>query len=191
MIQKRMETENLNSANWIIYLILNNVTDKYYIGITGKSLEHRWNTHVYNATWGCDYYFSKAIRKYGKQAFSLFTIAIAKTREAAEEVEKMMIASLQSNNPEFGYNGTAGGDGVIANAEVIKKRALAYDPTPNLPPSPRARKDVKTEEIASLYKLGMTRTNIAAKFGLASASVSYRLRLAGIPPEYTRQRRVS
>lgn len=84
--------------------------NKVYIGITcKKNVTHRWGKN------GSQYikcpYFWHAIQKYGWDNIKheiLFT-DLSEKEAKAKEVE--LIAFYKSNNPEFGYNLTEGGDG--------------------------------------------------------------------------------
>lgn len=80
---------------------------KLYIGISHNTLEAR-SGH------GANYYsqhFTRAIKKYGWDNFSHITLMDHLTWEQAVECEKYLIKKYKSNNPDFGYNITAGGEG--------------------------------------------------------------------------------
>lgn len=85
----------------MIYLIINKVNGKRYIGKTTKTLEERWYRHIKDAEYGSDTFFHRAIRKHGAHNFSIEFLA-----EGLEEEEVKMIKAF---NPE--YNMTQGGDG--------------------------------------------------------------------------------
>jgi group I intron endonuclease len=104
------------------YLITNKINNKGYVGITTRSLDRRWYEHrfVFNS---CGKLLSKAINKYGEQAFEIMPIASAKTLKNLKEVEKDLIVQFQTKVP-FGYNLTDGGDGLFGykQSEEQKKR---------------------------------------------------------------------
>lgn len=52
--------------NYIIYRITNKVNNKFYIGITSESLEHRWKGHCRKSRFGSTSNFHQAIAKYGE-----------------------------------------------------------------------------------------------------------------------------
>lgn len=54
-----------------VYKITNKTNNKVYIGITSKGLSARWKEHLYNAEHGCPFKLHNAIRKYGKENFSI------------------------------------------------------------------------------------------------------------------------
>ena len=81
---------------------------KVYIGITSQKPETRW---------GCDGYgyhhnihFTNAIKKYGWDNFKHEILFTGLCAEDAERIEIDLISSLKSNNREFGYNISSGGD---------------------------------------------------------------------------------
>jgi len=81
---------------------------KVYIGITGKKPEKRWqdgNGYKNNPI------FYNAIRKYGWDNFTHEIMMAKLSREQAVDMERFYIYFYNSNNREYGYNGTFGGDG--------------------------------------------------------------------------------
>jgi group I intron endonuclease len=95
-----------------IYHIENKTNLKAYVGQTSYPLNKRWNDHVSDSLRGKENnHFSRAIRKYGKDGFTLAILATVDTKEKADVLEKLWIASLQTRNDVFGYNTSIGGDG--------------------------------------------------------------------------------
>ena len=88
----------------IVYKITNKINNKFYIGITSKSLEHRFNGHIKQPR----FYLGEAIKKYGKENFVIEQIDTAKTFNKLKEKEQYYITKLK---PE--YNLTHGGDGTV------------------------------------------------------------------------------
>lgn len=80
---------------------------KIYIGITGKNPLKRWsggsgyksNTHFWNA-----------IVKYGWDNIKHEILFDCLTKEEACEIEKTLIKQYRSNETEYGYNRSTGGD---------------------------------------------------------------------------------
>lgn len=92
-----------------IYKITNNLNGKIYIGQTIQTVEARFNDHCRNRknkNSGID----AAIKKYGKENFSIETICEAKTLEELNKLEKYYIKFYNSTNSEIGYNLCEGGN---------------------------------------------------------------------------------
>lgn len=100
----------------IIYKITNLVNKKVYIGLTTKSMEGRWRSHVK----GKKMQISKAIEKYGKENFIIEQIDQA---ENIEELKKKEIEWVSKEDSfKKGYNGTRGGDcSVSLHKNIIDK----------------------------------------------------------------------
>lgn len=94
----------------LVYLVRNKITDKVYIGQTFQELNQRWIRHKAAATQGRSSYFPTAIRKYGPESFDIKPLVIVGTKEDADFYEKKLISIFRSNEKQFGYNVTAGGD---------------------------------------------------------------------------------
>lgn len=93
---------------WCVYVHIS-PSNKYYVGITSKEPKVRWghNGNAYQTQ-----YFSNAIKKYGWDNFQHEIIAENLTEDEAKNFEKVLISKLRSNERDFGYNITKGGDGV-------------------------------------------------------------------------------
>jgi len=92
---------------------------KRYIGQTCQQLERRWrngNGYVRNA------YFYRAIQKYGWENFIHREICKCETLKDANKIEAELIAKYQTNDPEYGYNISNGGDGSGKVAEITRQR---------------------------------------------------------------------
>lgn len=95
----------------IIYRITNKINNKNYIGQTSKTIECRWNSHVRHANSNSPYVIHSAIRKYGTDSFEIEEIDNAENQEEINAKEVYWILEYKSNNPNFGYNMTFGGEG--------------------------------------------------------------------------------
>lgn len=119
-----------DDARWTVYIhivpkeISGYGHDKYYVGITSqKNPSYRWGKN------GARYderhpYFRRAIDKYGWNNMQHEIIANHLTKSEACDMEKTLIKELQSNNNEYGYNCTNGGEGTSGykpSAESLKK----------------------------------------------------------------------
>ena len=89
------------------------VNGKSYVGQTTAGVAKRWKLHVRCArspkTPAYGNLFSKAIRKYGAEAFEHQTLSLAGTQPELDNLEKIWIILLQTKAPH-GYNLTDGGD---------------------------------------------------------------------------------
>lgn len=99
----------------LIYRIINLQNNKIYIGKTTVDLSTRWSQHIYEAKTptckGYNFVLHKAIRKYGKNNFSIEVID-AIDDSILEEREKFWISYYNCMIPN-GYNMTFGGEGSI------------------------------------------------------------------------------
>lgn len=107
--------------SFIVYKHTNKTTGKYYVGWTSKSILKRWKKHVSDAKSGSKYHFHRAIAKYGIDDWTSETLETFETQADALTAEGSWIARLQSNNPEFGYNSSSGGEAAIPN-EITRQR---------------------------------------------------------------------
>lgn len=93
--------------NYIVYMHTS-PSNKKYIGITSQKPERRWRKN------GIGYkdhlYFWRAIQKYGWDNFKHDILFIDLTKEEAEQKEVELIAYYNSNNVNFGYNMSIGGE---------------------------------------------------------------------------------
>ena len=92
---------------------------KVYIGVTGKTVEERWNK---GRGYSRGTPIREAIRKYGWESFQHEILCEKLTRDGAEKLEKAFITYYDSSDPEKGYNRFLGGLGKGAHmSEVTKK----------------------------------------------------------------------
>lgn len=92
--------------HYIVYMHEHRESGKKYIGITGMKPEHRWN----NGKGYTSGYFRNAIDKHGWDAFRHEILYTKLTKEEACKLEQELIAKYRSNDPEFGYNCSVGGE---------------------------------------------------------------------------------
>lgn len=93
----------------IIYKITNQVNNKVYIGLTTETLEKRWSGHLQTYK-TCERHLYKSMRKYGIDKFTIEEIDRANSFEELGELERKYIKQYNSQNPDKGYNITAGGE---------------------------------------------------------------------------------
>jgi len=121
--------ETNNERKWSVYMHINKINNKTYIGITSRTPEERWGCN------GCNYQikqqpvFANAIKKYGWDNFEHIIFAENLTESEAKHMEKLLIALYKTNccrykNPEYGYNMTDGGDGCFGHtmSEEAKRK---------------------------------------------------------------------
>lgn len=93
-------------GKYIVYMHEHRESGKKYIGITGMKPEYRWN----NGKGYTSGYFRNAIDKHGWDAFRHEILYTKLTKEEACKLEQELIAKYQTNNSEFGYNCSVGGE---------------------------------------------------------------------------------
>jgi len=111
----------------IVYKIINKVNGMLYIGITTKSIEHRWKMHLNWAKSMKPYKLHEALNIFGKDNFSIEQIDSAEDFKILKDLEKKHIKSYNCIYPN-GYNLTAGGQGVLGlkfSDETKKKLSVA------------------------------------------------------------------
>jgi hypothetical protein len=92
---------------YAVYIITNTMNAKQYVGIS-KNLDERWKQH--KKALGENPLLHRAIKKYGKDCFVFTHIADAFDKEAAFNLERLLIDQHNTFHPN-GYNLTKGGEG--------------------------------------------------------------------------------
>ena len=117
---------------------------KVYIGVTGKTVEERWNK---GRGYSRGTPIREAIRKYGWESFQHEILCEKLTRDGAEKLEKAFITYYDSSDPEKGYNRFLGGLGKGAHMSEVTKQLSReaknrlYDEHPEI--KEKIRKTVK------------------------------------------------
>lgn len=101
----------------MIYLITNEITKDCYIGYTSKTLEERFQRHIYNSKYGGKTYLNRAIRKYGPENFSIKVL-----QEDGNLIEDETYW-IQKMNPT--YNMTNGGEGGDTSSSPNFRQAMS------------------------------------------------------------------
>jgi group I intron endonuclease len=120
----------------ILYMIVNKINGKYYIGKTTTSLKHRWYFHKYNTAHDGKTYLYRAMRKHGVDNFEIHELGSHyKSDEELKKWEAAFIQLFKSQDPKRGYNLTAGGDGATGytHSAETRKRWVTLD---GVSPSP-------------------------------------------------------
>lgn len=134
--------ENKNA--YIVYVHINKINNKKYVGITCKKPEYRWN---YGKGYKYNKHFWSAIQKYGWDNFEHIILFENLTHDEACAKEKELIEFYKSNDPMYGYNLTTGGDANYQMSEEVKKKlseANKGEKNSNYGISPRERMDEAT-----------------------------------------------
>lgn len=80
---------------------------KRYIGVTSRSVNTRWQ---YGRGYVGNSAFTDAIQKHGWNNIKHEVLEVHEKAEDANAREMFYVAKYMSNNPEFGFNVTVGGD---------------------------------------------------------------------------------
>lgn len=129
-----------------IYLVTNLSNDKKYVGQTTLSVQERWNRHIYDALYKYDdFYFHKAIRKYGPEQFKVEEICKC-DNDKLDEKEIYYIDYFKTYYIyQQGYNLTRGGNGTTK---------------------------INEKEIMALWNTGLSAIEIARKFNFYIRTVT-------------------
>lgn len=146
-----------------IYKVTNLVNNKVYIGQTTKTIERRWQQHIYEATHkghGENYPLHAAMRKYGIENFIIEKLEQCQDDDRYDR-ETYYINLFQSLVNQYGYNIALNGAGV-----------LLYS----------------SEEILNLWNQGLTMKEIAKNLKCSRSTIYQRIRGCGISEEEIRKR---
>ena len=98
-----MQRVEIETTNGVIYKITNKINGKIYIGQTIQNVKERFYQHCAEK---CEIAIHKAIKKYGKQNFTLEVVEIV-NKNYLNEREIYWIQKY--NSYDNGYNSTKGG----------------------------------------------------------------------------------
>lgn len=156
-VNVKIEMEN-NQKKYIVYLTMNTINGKYYIGVHGTE-----DPEVFDGYLGCGAYIGepssyskgkvplhKAILKYGTKAFKRVTIKIFDDIESALNLEALIVTKEFISSPN-NYNATVGG-GLPPNTH---KEVYQFDIKGNL-----IKKWFSAIEINDFYKTKVSITTI-------------------------------
>ena len=109
----------MSKNTYSVYCHTNKFNGKKYIGITRRKPELRWKK-------GSDYkhnpYFYNSILKYGWDGFEHEILFENLSEDEAKEKERELINEYNTNNRNFGYNLTGGGDGLFNPCEELRQK---------------------------------------------------------------------
>lgn len=95
--------------NYAVYIHINKINNKKYIGITQQKLKKRWGSN--GIGYKNNVYFWRAIKKYGWDNFDHLILFENINELTAKETEKYLISKYNTCNVNYGYNISFGGDG--------------------------------------------------------------------------------
>lgn len=151
-----------------VYKITDKTNNKVYIGVTSQDIESRLKGHISKAEGGSQLKLHKMIMEHGKENFVISQIEITTDNKLAPELEKKYIKLFQSNNPDYGYNISEGGEYVM----ITEAMRIAMSEGQQGCIKPRLRKGViqfaATGEFLKEYS-GMTEASNAT--GVSRAAI--------------------
>jgi group I intron endonuclease len=96
-----------------LYLVVNDVNGKKYVGKTKGKVGARWKRHIYDSSKNSASVLHVAIKKYGAESFTVKEIASNVEEPALSDLESWYIEQYKTHvRLDDGYNMTAGGDGM-------------------------------------------------------------------------------
>lgn len=123
-----MEEVKIEDRKWCVYMHINKINNKMYIGITSRNPEERWGKNGVQYNKKTQSLFANAIQKYGWDGFEHVIFAENLSQEEAKHIEMLLIALYKTNScryrdPEYGYNMTDGGDGTLGHINSEETRS--------------------------------------------------------------------
>lgn len=109
----------MSKKAYTVYMHINKINNKKYIGITSQSVSRRWRPEGQGYK-NCVAFY-RAIQKYGWDNFEHIILNEGLTEYEAKKEESRLIAFYSSNNKEYGYNLTDGGETSHLSEESIQK----------------------------------------------------------------------
>ena len=107
----------------IIYLIVNLVNGKVYVGLSRKTFEKR-----YKKDWSLtsdSEHLKRAVQKYGKENFVILIMEENRGINILNILETYYILKFRSNEKKYGYNKTSGGNSYNFSPDTLEKMRLS------------------------------------------------------------------
>ena len=145
------------SDKFYLYKMVNLLNSKVYIGVSNFP-KKRIAYHLNKAAKNKGFYIHSAIRKYGENNFTFEIVEIHNFEYKALEREKYYIKILRSNDRNFGYNLTIGGEGNCAVSG--SKNHLAK------------LNEIKVKEIIYKYISGNSSKSLAQEYSVTKKVIS-------------------
>lgn len=112
--------------NYTVYIHVNKVNGKKYVGITSLQTERRWK-HGYG--YKRNQHFYRSIEKYGWDNFEHIIVLENASLDVAANLEKKLIEKYNTTDSDYGYNKSTGGEasakGNKFNLSVEQKKRLS------------------------------------------------------------------
>lgn len=146
----------------IIYLLLNVLTAKPYVGLTTTHLSLRVNNHLYESRKpSVEQYISMAIKKHGIKSFVIVILERPRLQDLSER-EVFWISKFKSMKPN-GYNLTTGGERPVMSEETRRKISEANRKRPKRRLSDEAKYNIKMAHVARWKRIRHDRRSEATR----------------------------
>ena len=103
---------DVDIADNVIYMHVNKLNSKCYIGITVQRAKQRWTSGI---AYKNNRRFGSALKKYGWNNFDSYILAFGDNRESLNAAEILAIAAAGGHKSDHTYNLSPGGDMVAEN----------------------------------------------------------------------------
>ena len=143
---------NLNENEKYCVYAHTSPSNKAYIGITSKDVKERWGFN--GSHYKKNKHFWSAIQKYGWDNFKHEVLFENLTKGEACKIEILLIALFNTQNPDFGYNISSGGESGFTGCKLsneakqkisnANKGVLVGERNPMYGISPKERMDEET-----------------------------------------------
>lgn len=107
-----LSVDDIANAENVIYMHVNNLNSKCYIGITVQRAKQRWTSGI---AYQNNRLFGSALKKHGWHNFHSYILAFGDDRDSLNRAEILAIAAAGGHKSEFTYNLSPGGDMVAEN----------------------------------------------------------------------------
>lgn len=118
------------TKNYTVYMHVNKINNKKYIGITKTSVNKRWGCDGRGYRSDKQSVFCRALQKYGWDNFEHVILYENLSQDEACNMEIKLIKEYKTQDSNFGYNvqpgGQLGNDGVVFSEESKKKMSEAH-----------------------------------------------------------------
>lgn len=107
-----LSVDDIANAENVIYMHVNNLNSKCYIGITVQRAKQRWTSGI---AYQNNRLFGSALKKHGWHNFRSYILAFGDDRDSLNRAEILAIAAAGGHKSEFTYNLSPGGDMIAEN----------------------------------------------------------------------------